>query len=33
MEKGKTPGPDDNSLEFYLIFYNNIKHLLLDALI
>ena len=32
MKKGKTPGPDGISLEFYLIFYNNIKHLLLDAL-
>jgi len=32
MKKGKTPGPDGFSLEFYLTFYQDIKHLLLDAL-
>jgi len=32
MKKGKTPGPDRFSLEFYLTFYQDIKHLLLDAL-
>ena len=32
MKKGKTPGPDGLSLEFYLTFNQDIKHLLLDAL-
>jgi len=32
MKKGKTLGPDGLSLECYLTFYQNIKHLLLDVL-
>jgi len=32
IKKGKTPGPDGLSSEFYLTFYQDIKHLLLDAL-
>ena len=31
MKKGKTPGLDGLSLEFYLTFYQDIKHLLLDT--
>ena len=32
MKKGKMPGLDGVSFEFYLTFYQDIKHLLLDAL-